>query len=70
MNPPDFDHKDSRYYRFPRQCPSAPYEPQPYLLPRKSVSRLEDIFDAALIAVLLVGIGFAAGWTFCKIYGG
>jgi hypothetical protein len=64
MTPPKFDHKDSDCYRFPRQCPGLSHDLEPNSqLPAR-------IFDATLIAALLLGIGFAAGWHFCKINGG
>jgi hypothetical protein len=64
MNPPDFDHKDSNFYRFPRQCPGLSRDLEPDSPP------LERALGIVAVAALLLGIGFAAGWHFCKINGG
>jgi hypothetical protein len=64
MPPPDFDHKDTPCYRFPRQYPGLSRDLEPDSPP------LERALGIVAVTIVLLGIGFAAGWYFCKIGGG
>jgi hypothetical protein len=60
MNPPDFDHKDSKFYRFPRQCPGLSRDLEPDSPP----------LERALGCIGLAAFFMWAGWMICKIGGG